>query len=78
MFKQKVLQIIIAYNLNVKNYIEVTFNLNDGSYRTYRNSNDETHYIHIQPDHPPSITEHHGPLKSTYHNYHHQKIYFTK
>ena len=35
----------------------MTFNLNDGSYRPYRKPNDETHYIHIQSDHPPSITK---------------------
>ena len=29
------------------------FNLNDGFYRPYRITNDETHYINIQSDHPP-------------------------
>ena len=27
------------------------------SYQPYRKPNDETHYIHIQSDHPPSITK---------------------
>ena len=57
MFKQKVLQIIIECNLKVVNYLDVTFNLNDGSYRPYRKPNKETNYIHIQSDHPPSITK---------------------
>ena len=57
LFKQKGLQIIIECNLKVVNYLDVTFNLNDGSYRPYRKPNDETHYIHIQSDHPPSITK---------------------
>ena len=57
MFKQKGLQIIKECNLKVINYLDVTFNLNDGSYRPYRKPNDETHYIHIQSDHPPSITK---------------------
>ena len=57
LFKQKSLQIIIECNLKVVNYLDVTFNLNDGSYRPYRKPNDETHYIHIQSDHPPSITK---------------------
>ena len=43
--------------MKVVNYFDVTFNLNDGSYRPYRKLNDETHYIHIQSDHPPSITK---------------------
>ena len=57
LFKQKGLQIITECNLKVVNYLDVTFNLNDGSYRPYRKPNDETHYIHIQSDHPPSITK---------------------
>ena len=57
LFKQKGLQIIIECNLKVVNYLDVTFNLNDGSYRPYRKPNDETHYIHIQSDHQPSITK---------------------
>ena len=43
--------------MKVVNYLDVTFNLNDGSYRPYRKPNDETYYIHIQSDHPISITE---------------------
>ena len=57
LFKQKGLQIIIECNLKVVNYLDVTFNLNDGSYRPYRKPNDKTHYIHIQLDYPPSITK---------------------
>ena len=57
LFKQKGLQIIIERNLKVVNYLDVAFNLNDGSYRPYRKPNDETYYIHIQLDHPPSITK---------------------
>ena len=30
-------------------------NLNNGSYRPYKKPNDETSYIHINSDHPPSI-----------------------
>ena len=30
-------------------------NLNDGSYRPYRKSNEETKYIHLNSDHPLSI-----------------------
>ena len=44
-------------NLKVVNYLDVTFNLNDGFYRPYRKPNDETNYIHIQLDHPTSKTE---------------------
>ena len=57
LFMQKGIQIIIDCNLKVVNYLDVTFNLNDGSYRPYRKRNDETHYIHIKSDHPTSITK---------------------
>ena len=57
LFKQKGLQIIVEHHLKVVNYLDATFNLIDGSYRPYRKPNDETHYIHIQSDHPPSITK---------------------
>ena len=57
LLKQKSLQMIIECNFKVLNYLDVTFNLIDGSYRPYRKPNDETHYIHIQSDHPPSITK---------------------
>ena len=56
MFKQTGLQKIIECNLKIINYLDVTFNLNDGFYLLYRMPNNETHYIHIQSDHPPSIT----------------------
>ena len=68
LFEQKDMQIIIECDLRVVNRLDVTFNLNNDSYRSYRKPNDETQYIHI----------HSGPLKSVYHSYHRQKIYFMK
>ena len=43
--------------MKVVNYLDVTFNLNKGSYRPYQKPNYETHYIYIKSDHPPSITK---------------------
>ena len=43
--------------MKVVNYVDVRFNLNDGSYQPYRKPDDETHYIHIQSYHSPSITK---------------------
>ena len=57
LFKQKGLQIIIERNLKFLNYLDLTFNLNDGSYRPYRKLNDGAHYIHVQLDHPSCITK---------------------
>ena len=57
LFKQKSLQILLECNLKIVNHLDVTFNLNDNSYRPDRKPNDEIHYILIQSDHPPSITK---------------------
>ena len=52
--KRTQLQSIIECNLKIANYFDVTFNVNDGSYQLYRKPNDETYYIHVQSEHPPS------------------------
>ena len=44
-------------NLKIVYYLDVTLNLNDASHPSYQKPNDETHYIHIQSDHPSSITK---------------------
>ena len=41
MFKNKGLDIIINYNMIIVNYLEVTLNLNDGSYCPNKKPNDE-------------------------------------
>ena len=55
MFKNKGLDIIINCNMKIVNYLDVTLNLNDESYRPYKKPNKETNYIHVNFDHPPSI-----------------------
>ena len=37
--------------MEVVNYLDIKFDLNNGSYQLYQKPNDETHYIHIQSDH---------------------------
>ena len=54
-FKEKMLDVIIECNTKIINYLDVTFNLNDGTYKPYKKPNDETKYIHVGSDHPPSI-----------------------
>ena len=54
-FRENGLQITISCNLKVVDYLDVTFNLNDGSYKPYRKPNDETLYIHAKSNHPPNI-----------------------
>ena len=55
LFKEKDLGIIVQCNLKITNYLDITLNLNDRSYHPYRKPNEETNYIHINSDHPPSI-----------------------
>ena len=37
------------------NYLDVTFNLNDGTYKPYTKPNNEIRYIHKNSNHPPSV-----------------------
>ena len=55
LFKEKYLDNIVQCNLKITNYLDITLNLNDDLYRPYRKLNEETNYIHISSDHPPSI-----------------------
>ena len=47
--------IIIQCNLKITNYLDITLNLNDGSYRPYRKPNEGNNYSDINSDHPLSI-----------------------
>ena len=44
-------------NMKIVNYLDVTLNLNDGSYPPYKKYNDETNYLHVTSDHPSSISK---------------------
>ena len=55
LFKEKDLDIIIQCNLKITNYLDITLNLNDGSYRPYRKPNEGNNYSDINSDHPLSI-----------------------
>ena len=49
------LDVIIESNMEIVNYVNITLNLNDGTYIPYKKSNNETRYIQVYSDHPPSI-----------------------
>ena len=44
--------------MKIVNYLDVTFNLNDGTYRPFRKPDGKTSYIHAESDHPPAILKH--------------------
>ena len=54
-FKDKGLEAIIQCNRKIVDYLDITFDLNDGSFRPYKKPGDETLYINVDSDHPPSI-----------------------
>ena len=54
-FKENHLDITILCGLKIVDYLEITMNLNDGSYRPYHKPNDEIRYIHSESNHPPAI-----------------------
>ena len=51
------LDVIIESNMKIVNYVNITLNLNDGTYKPCKKSNNETRYIHVYSDHPSSITK---------------------
>ena len=54
-FKSNGLDIVIQCNRKSVDYLDVTLNLTDGSFKPYRKPDDETNYIHAESDHPPNI-----------------------
>ena len=54
-FKDKGLDIVIQCNMKIVDYLDVTLNLNDAKTKPFRKPDNETNYIHVESDHPPSI-----------------------
>ena len=54
-FRENELKITIQCNLKIVDYLDVTFNLTDSSYRPFNKTNNEINYIHKQSNHPPSV-----------------------
>ena len=58
-FKEHALDIIIQCNMKIVNYLDVTFDLNGGTYKPYKERNyipnNEIKYIHKDSNHRPSV-----------------------
>ena len=54
-FQTHGLKLEIKCNLKSVDYLDITFDLNTGSYRPYRKPNNDTGYINAKSNHPPSI-----------------------
>ena len=55
LFKLNGLSLEIECNLKSVNYLDVTLDLNSGTYKPYRKPNDETLYINAKSNHPSNI-----------------------
>ena len=49
------LSLEIECNLKTVNYLDITLDLNTGTYKRYREPNDEILYIHAKSNHPANI-----------------------
>ena len=47
------LEITAESNLKIVNYLDVTSNLKDGTFRPYHKSDVQIQYIHTESNHPP-------------------------
>ena len=54
-FKENRLSLEIECNLKTVNYLDITLDLNTGTYKPYRKPNDEILYIHAKSNHPANI-----------------------
>ena len=51
-------KIEIETNLKIEEFLDVTFNLTNSTYRPYRKPNDKLLYIHTSFNHPAQILKH--------------------
>ena len=56
LFKKYELEITIECNKKVVDYLDVTFNLKDGTYKSYHKPDNKITYINAQSNDPPNIT----------------------
>ena len=54
-FKSKGLKITIDANKKIVHFLDVTFDLADGSYKPYMKPNNKLSYVHQQSNHPPAL-----------------------
>ena len=54
-FKEIGFKIDIETNLKIVNFLDITFNLINGSYKPYKKPNDAVLYINKNSNHPPQI-----------------------
>ena len=51
------LKIEVKCNLKTVDYLDTTFNLNNGKHKPFNKPNNNPRYVHVQSNHPPNIIE---------------------
>lgn len=51
------LKLDVKCNLKIVDYLDITFNLEDGSYKPYKKPNNDPRYVHVESNHPSNITK---------------------
>ena len=54
-FRENDLNIVIKCNLKIVDYLDVTFNLLNNTYKPFSKPNNEINYVHKESNHPTSI-----------------------
>ena len=54
-FKNNGLNVIIVCNMKIVNYLDVTFNLNNGTYQPFQKPDNIIQYIYVKSNHPPNM-----------------------
>ena len=57
-FRENDLNIVIKCNLKIVDYLDVTLNLLNNTYKPFSKPNNEINYIHKESNHPPSKSSH--------------------
>jgi len=55
LFKNNGLEIIAQCNMKIVNFLDITLNLTDSTFRPYHKDGNETNYVHVKSNHPPCI-----------------------
>ena len=58
LLKEYDLEITAESNQKIVNYLDVTLNLKDGTFRPYHKPGDQMQYIHTESNQPPNIVKH--------------------
>ena len=53
--KDNGLRVVVKCNLKIVDYLDITFNLGEGTYKPFKKPNNHPRYVHVESNHPKSI-----------------------